>query len=161
MGFGPFSSESTTKQTTADNRIAASDQAVVYTKHAGKKGRVDSNNNNVTVGKGGVLNNTYTTVVKSDTDLNQIRDLYGDLNKKLGSLADQITNAQHEQNGDNFDHTVTDRAETQVEEGGKLAADTIQVSKPSGIAHLILWGLAAFALIALVKILRHKKGAHA
>ncbi len=153
--MGPFSSESRTSKSTADNRIAASDQAVVINYKAGKKGRVNSPNtrNTVKVGKGGTLQQITNTSIADPTAITD--SITGALSPALANLAAQIAGSRDEQDN-GLEEAVHSRGETQVEEGGKLAVDTIQTGKPSKVVNWILWALVAFAAVAVIYLF--KKG---
>lgn len=142
MGFGPFSSDSKTKQTTTDKSIQVADQGIAYQP-------ISSNNprSSIRVGKGAslVVNNGLSAE---------------DFNAGLSALADSLhaggdANPDHDEQA--FNQAVLSALERRTEANTDRAVDEVKTGAPSAIGKYVLWGVGLVVVFAIALVLRKSK----
>jgi hypothetical protein len=166
MGFGPFSSESTTKQTQTDSRVAATDQAVVFQPRlGGRNARYIAGNNqpvNIRVGQKGsyTVSNTNTYGIGKDDLEALLTKNNSSINETLSSFGTQLTGivgSNRDEGGidDAVNRAVGDRLDKQITAGGETAAEN--ASPGLSKQNWILIGVGVFLLIAAIAFRRRHR----
>lgn len=140
MGFGPASSDSTTKISQDYSQLGASDQAqVIQTKG---RGRTQTGGTNVTLGRGAALSTNITT---ADPDLlKNALDSYG---RQTDTFASTLQDILRHQSAASSDTSSTTNAI--LSKLGDLASAT-QTGGASLVNKTLLWiGLGALVVVGL------------
>jgi len=141
MGAGPFSSDSKSKQSTANRQVAASDQAVVYQPNAGNKSGNTRTTNRLGAGASLTINNGISP--------EQFQDF-------ASSLTGQAAANPNSADDQSFKEAVLLSLEQRNSANTAAATDTATAAAPSKIKSWVGYAVAVVVVFGLVVLFRRK-----